>query len=76
MPLTGPTYCFQRDPGIGTDWTKLLTLLAGSFPHLKAEVADLADVGQITLQSKDPAWPTELRAEFWDGLLRLEISET
>lgn len=63
-----------KAPATGSDWARLSGLLTTSFPDLTAKIADLADIGELTLPSLDGT--SQLRAEWHDGVARLTLEGT
>ncbi len=57
----------------GSDYDRLLTVLAPQFPDLVTRLAGLASRGSLTVTSLDGQ--CTLEAEFWDGLARLTLQD-
>lgn len=70
-PLARQMLSSERTPGAVSDWNKLEKLLEKQFPKLTSTMADLAELGKITLTSEDGA--TNLIAAWSDGLARVEL---
>lgn len=58
-------------PRHGSDWTALANILAPRFPDLKARMGELADLGDVCLDSTDGR--DRLTAEWHDGVARIVL---
>ncbi|MFT6169190.1 MAG: PAS domain-containing protein [Celeribacter sp.] len=56
---------------VGSDWSKLLSVLLHRFPTFQTDIGALADLGQIDIESRDGN--AILRAEWRNGLARLSL---
>ena len=56
-----------------TDWDRLVSALAPRFPDLRAQCADLADLGRKTIPATDNS-DTVVDATYLDGIVRLEMT--
>lgn len=70
-PLARQMLSSERKTNGVSDWNKLEALLQKQFPNLAEAMADLAELGKITLTSEDGA--TTLVANWSDGLARVEL---
>lgn len=55
------------------DWDTLMSLLVPRFPGLVKQLDDLPQMGEFTVTSDQR--DTAIRAEYWDGLIRLSIRD-
>jgi PAS domain-containing protein len=56
---------------VGSDWSKLLSVLLHRFPTFQTEIGALADLGHIDIESRDGT--AILRGEWRNGLARLSL---
>lgn len=60
---------------LGTDWDRVLSVLQPSFPGLSEQIAKLGEKQALTLEGGETAHGLILEAEFWDGLVRIALSQ-
>jgi PAS domain-containing protein len=56
---------------VGSDWSRLLSVMISKFPALQHEIAELADRGNMALESRDGS--AVLKCEWRNGLARLTL---
>lgn len=56
---------------VGSDWSRLLSVLLHRFPTFQADISELADLGQIDVESRDGN--AVLRCEWRNGLARVSL---
>ncbi|WP_417240212.1 PAS-domain containing protein [Celeribacter halophilus] len=56
---------------VGSDWSRLLSVLITKFPTLQAEISDLAERGKIDIESRDGS--SVLSCEWRNGLARISL---
>jgi PAS domain-containing protein len=56
---------------VGSDWSKLLSVVLHRFPTLQSDIAQLSDLGALDIESRDGS--TLLRAEWRNGHARLSL---
>lgn len=56
---------------VGSDWSRLLSVLLHRFPTFQADISELAELGQIDIESRDGN--AVLRGEWRNGLARLSL---
>ncbi|WP_218918116.1 PAS-domain containing protein [Falsihalocynthiibacter arcticus] len=62
-------------PQGSSEWRQFCVLAQTRFPDLPLEMAELASEGSLTIQASDPADFAEIRAEWWNGVARIELVE-
>ncbi|RPE64738.1 PAS domain-containing protein [Pacificibacter maritimus] len=63
-----------RAADVGSDWSRLLSVILTRFPTIQSEISHLSDLGSLEIESKDGS--TLLRAEWRNGYARLTLLDT
>ena len=63
-----------RHTGASSDWQQFAQLLQSRFPNLTERMGELADLGRLSLLSKDGS--NRIDAEWRDGLAKIELVDT
>ncbi len=58
-------------PNVGSDWSRLLSIIISRFPDLQKDIAKLVDLGSMVLESQDGT--TLFKCEWRNGLARLTL---
>lgn len=64
---------FKTTSNAETDWERLEMLLRGSYPNLNADIADLPELGHLTLTSEDKQSGLDL--QWHNGLTKLTVQD-
>ncbi|MFT5742676.1 MAG: PAS domain-containing protein [Paracoccaceae bacterium] len=64
----------RRRDGRLSDWEALIALLRPRFPHLRTQLANLAESNQDRIEPEDNG-AGFIEAELWEGLARITLSE-
>ncbi|WP_380055861.1 PAS-domain containing protein [Falsihalocynthiibacter sp. SS001] len=58
-----------------SDWQRFCSLTHSRFPNLPLEMTQLAKEGILNIRTSDPSDKAEIRAEWWNGIARIELIE-
>ena len=61
-------------PDVGSDWSRLLSVLISRFPSLQSEIHELAEKGTLAIDSRDGT--SVLRCEWRNGLARITLLDS
>lgn len=62
-------------PDTKSGWPRLTATLSARFPGLADDLANLGVEGRVVIRSVADGDNSELHAEWWDGLVRIEIAD-
>lgn len=62
-------------PNGPSDWQKFCTLTRAQFPELPSLISRLATEGSLSIPADNQQDKSEIRAEWWNGVARIEIVE-
>ncbi len=63
-------------PSAATKWQQFSALFSPRFPTLNEDLTDLDSTGEVWIAAMSPGDTGIIHAEWWDGLMRLEIGDS